>query len=743
LVVVESVMRSVGQGSVGGSSAETDGELDLRALGVALWRKKWLIIIPTILVAAATLVVVDMITPKFRSEAKIAVEGRENVFLRPEAEKSIDRAAADQEAVATQVQIIQSRDIARQVIRELKLSERPEFDSVRNGVSPMAAVLSVIGFSRDRLKMTPEERAMEVYYERLTVSAVERSRVITIEFLSQDAELAAKVVNAIVDAYMKMQQQAKVEQTRSASAYLANEIKQLRKTVQEADAKVDEFRAKSNLYIGNNQTSLNTQQLGELTTQLAAVRAQKADLDARSKAIRDMLKSGKPVESSDIVNSDLLKRLVEQRVLLRAQLAEQSSTLLERHPRIQELNAQINALDAQMRGELERLVTSIENDARIAASRVEQTGDAIQRIKNQISGASPQEVELRALEREAKAQRDLLESYLARYREATARENIDSVPAEARVISRATVSNVPAFPKKLPILIVATLATFFLMSAFVLSSEILRQGVPDRVRSRLVGVDASAPPEPLPSEASVPEPSATRRSLFALFRRKLSPVKDAKPTTRAKPLIEVPAPAAPKADRIETLANALSAMGEPGRRIVMFGAGRNIGTTYTAIAVARALAARGGRVVLADLALDAPNLSVMSVDPQAPGFAELVRGTASFGDIITRDKFSRIHLVSTGHVAGDASAIVASPRLTITLEALARAYDHLVIDGGAITESPVKFFAGIAPRAVLVSKELAAPETQAARERLTEAGFLDVVSIQGGADRSGSEPVAA
>jgi Mrp family chromosome partitioning ATPase/capsule polysaccharide export protein KpsE/RkpR len=567
--------------------------------------------------------------------------------------------------------------------------------------------------------------------------------VITIEFLSQDAELAAKVVNAIVDAYMKMQQQAKVEQTRSASAYLANEIKQLRQTVQQADAKVDEFRAKSNLYIGNNQTSLNTQQLGELTTQLAAVRAQKADLDARSKAIRDMLKSGKPVESSDIVNSDLLKRLVEQRVLLRAQLAEQSSTLLERHPRIQELNAQINALDAQMRGELERLVTSIENDARIAASRVEQTGDAIQRIKNQISGASPQEVELRALEREAKAQRDLLESYLARYREATARENIDSVPAEARVISRATVSNVPAFPKKLPILIVATLATFFLMSAFVLSSEILRQGVPDRVRSRLVGVDASAPPEPLPSEASVPEPSATRRSLFALFRRKLSPVKDAKPTTRAKPLIEVPAPAAPKADRIETLANALSAMGEPGRRIVMFGAGRNIGTTYTAIAVARALAARGGRVVLADLALDAPNLSVMSVDPQAPGFAELVRGTASFGDIITRDKFSRIHLVSTGHVAGDASAIVASPRLTITLEALARAYDHLVIDGGAITESPVKFFAGIAPRAVLVSKELAAPETQAARERLTEAGFLDVVSIQGGADRSGSEPVAA
>ena len=736
-------MQSVGQGSVGVSSAEADTELDLRALGAALWRKKWLVLVPTILVAVATLLIVDRITPKFRSEAKIAIEGRENVFLRPEAEKSIDRAAADQEAIATQVQILQSRDIARQVIRELKLGERPEFDPALNGTSAIGAFLSAFQFGYDRLKTTQEERVMEIYFDRLTVSAVERSRVITIEFLSEDPELAAKVVNAIVDAYMKMQQQAKVDQTRSASAYLANEIKQLRQTVQEADAKVDQFRASANLYIGNNQTSLNTQQLGELTTQLATVRAQKADLEARSRAIRDMLKSGKRVESSDIANSDLLKRLVEQRVLLRAQLAEQSSTLLERHPRIQELNAQINALDAQMRGELERLVNSIENDARIAAIRVDQTNEAVDRIKRQISGASPQDVQLRALEREAKAQRDLLESYLARYREATARENIDSVPAEARVISRATVSNVPAFPKKLPILLVATLAALFLSAAFVISSEIMRQGVPTRARIRPIQDEAMAPAEPVSAEA--PAPSATRRSLFALFKRKSRSAAVAEPR-KDIPVPEIHAPAAPKADRIETLANALTALtarGEPGGSVVVFGVGRNVGTTYAALALARALAAKGGKVVLADLALNAPNLSIMSVDPQAPGFAELTRGTASFGDIITRDKFSRLHLVSTGQVTDDASAIFASPRLTITLEALMRAYDHVVMDGGAISESPVAFFAALAPRAVLVAKDIKAADTQDARAQLTAAGFADVVCIQGGADRSGAEPVAA
>ncbi len=739
-------MQSVQQGGLGVSAAETDSELDLSALGMSLWRKKWLILIPTVLVAVGAFLAVGLITPTYRSEAKIAIEGRENVFLRPEAEKSIERAAADQEAVATQVQVLQSRDIARQVIRELKLTERPEFDPVRKGVSPLSAVLSVIGIGKDQLKTTPEERAMQVYFQRLTVSAVERSRVITIEFLSHDAELAAKIVNAIVDAYMKLLQQAKVEQTRSASAYLASEIKQLRNTVREADAKVDEFRAKANLFVGSNQTSLNTQQLGELTTQLASARAQKADLEARSKAIRDMLKSGKQVESSDITNSDLLKRLIEQRVLLRAQLAEQSSTLLGRHPRIQELSAQISALDVQLRGELERLVASIENDARIAASRIDQTNETIQRLKNQISGSSPQEVELRALEREAKSQRDLLESYLARYREATARENIDSVPAEARVISRATVSNVAVFPKLLPIVAVSALAAFFLMSAFVLSSEVLRQGVPTTRRSRIARAESGSPsPDTLPTEASAGDRRGARRSLLSLFRRSASGgtsdavVEDVVQTHAVEPA----GPVTPQANRIETLANALVSLGEQGRSIVLFGVGRNVGTTHAALELARTLSANGTRVVLADLALNAPNVSVMSADPQAPGFAELARGTASFGDIITRDKFSRIHLVSTGQVAGDANTILASPRLRITLEALARAYDHLVIDGGAIAETSSARFVGIAPRVVLIAADPAAPETQAAREQLLADGFAEVVTIRGGSERSAKESVAA
>ena len=70
----------------------------------------------------------------------------------------------------------------------------------------------------------------------------------------------------------------------------------------------------------------------------------------------------------------------------------------------------------------------------------------------------------------------------------------------------------------------------------------------------------------------------------------------------------------------------------------------------TAITLARELA-KQARVVLVDLALGAPNLSVIAVDPGAPGIADLVRGTASFGEIITRDRYSRVHLVMAGRAA--------------------------------------------------------------------------------------------
>ena len=184
-VVVESVMSVQSGSGVGVGSDGAESDLDLSALGVALWRKKWLILIPTLLVAVVDAGGgeydhADATNPKPRSRSRAA---RTSSCVRRPKRRSIAPPPIRKRS-PLRFRSLQSRDIARQVIRELKLGERPEFDPVLSGVSSLGAFLSAIGLGRDRLKMTPEERVMEVYFDRLTVSAVERSRVITIEFQS-------------------------------------------------------------------------------------------------------------------------------------------------------------------------------------------------------------------------------------------------------------------------------------------------------------------------------------------------------------------------------------------------------------------------------------------------------------------------------------------------------------------------------------------------------------------------------
>jgi uncharacterized protein involved in exopolysaccharide biosynthesis len=328
------------------AGAPESGDLDLHALGRALVRKRGWIIVPTVLVAVLSITTVNLITPRYKSEARILIDGRENVFLRPNGERNDEqRAGLDAEAVTSQVQLLLSRDLARDIIKKNKLAERPEFDPVLRGLSPVKSLLALFGIGRDPFLLTPEERVLDAYFDRFTAYAVDKSRVIVIEFQSRDPELAARVANSIAEGYLVLQQGARQEQAKSASQWLSTEIDNLRKKVADAESRVEDFRSKSSLFVGTNNTTLSNQQMGELNTQLNNARALKSDAESKARLIREMLQSGKPIEASEVLNSELIRRLSEQRVTLRAQLAEQSSTLLDGHPRIKELKAQLADLD--------------------------------------------------------------------------------------------------------------------------------------------------------------------------------------------------------------------------------------------------------------------------------------------------------------------------------------------------------------------------------------------------------------
>ena len=683
--------------------ANLTGEPDFRTLGQALWRKKFRIFAFTAIVAVAAFVVVNSITPRYRSEARVLLEAKENVFLRAEADKQQDRNGVDAETVTSQVQVILSRDLAREVIKQQGLSGVPEFNSAVGG-SIGRMVLSLIGLSRDPSEMTVDERVLDAFYERLSVNAVERSRVITISFSSADADLASRIVNGIANTYLTRQQSAKQQQTRDASQWLAGEINSMSTKVAEADAKIEDYRTRANLYAGTNNSSLPSQQLTEITSQLSAARGQRSDLETRAKQLRQLLRSSTAIEASDIANSETIRRLTEQRVALRAQLAEQSSTLMDQHPRIKELRAQIGELERQMRGEGERLARQLDNDAKLADDRIESLTRSLDQVKKLASRTNEQDVQLRALEREGKAQRDLLESYLAKYREAVARDNINAAPPEARIISRASPAIKPDYPKKVPIILIAAFAAFTLYAGFVATGELLSPSAGYAYSYPSAAYIAAPPLVPVMPQAMVSAPPM-----------RTAPV-EAPPRIHVAPM---------PANSVEQIAARLKRSGEAGKRVVVAGSGRNVGTTYAAISLARALGAQGS-AVLVDLAFNAPNLSVLSTDPNAPGMAELLRGQVSFGDIITRDQYSNVHLVATGNVAGDAIGLAAAPMLASAVDALAQSYDFVIIDVGAVPEIAVERLTRLAARAVLVAPDGASPAARSARERLLAAGFPDV-----------------
>ncbi len=687
------------------AAAFESGDLDLRALGQAVLRNKNWIIVPTLVAAALSIAAVNLVTPRYKSEARILIDGRENVFLRPNGERNEERTALDAEAVTSQVQLLLSRDLAREVIKKNKLAERPEFDPVLRGFLPLKSLLALFGIGRDPFSLTPEERVLDAYFDRFTAYAVDKSRVVVIEFQSIDPDLAARVANSIAESYLVLQQDARQEQAKSASQWLSGEIDNLRKKVADAESRVEDFRSKSSLFVGTNNTTLSNQQMGELNTQLNNARALKSDAESKARLIREMLQSGKPIESSEILNSELIRRLAEQRVTLRAQLAEQSSTLLDGHPRIKELKAQLADLDRQLREEASKISRSLDNDARIAGGRVEGLSASLEQLKKQATSTNGQDVQLRALEREAKAQRDLLESYLAKYREANTRENIDAAPADGRIISRAIVSNIPAYPKKLPIVLIATLATLMLSGGAIVTGELLRMTTP-RAPAAFA---ASTAPEPVPTRG--PAPAAAT----------MAPA-DPAPVFR-EPRLDVPA----EFTEIERLADDLRGAGDAARKITILGTASNESITLTALTLAR-LIVRNAKVVLVDLSASSPTIAAVSVDPVAPGLAELMQGEASFSQVITKDRLSRVHLVSAGRPGSD-PALLQSPRLTLAVDALLRVYDHVLLDAGTGSDLPAELLTRQACAVVVPDPSMTADARTLMCDQLRAVGFTGVTML--------------
>ena len=318
-------------------------------------------------------VAVNLITPRYTGEAPHPA-GEPRQLLHPPGPDRRPSGAAqqfDSEAVQSQVQLIMSRDLAREAIKRIGLVGNSEFDSgagalnalqedrrARRARRPSGRSLARGARARDLLRPAAGLSRRPLAH-RLRSSSPRRI-----------PALAAKGANIIATTYLETQEAAKQDTARSASSWLSTTIEPLRQRVAEAEAKVEDFRSRNGLLVGANNTTITSQQLGDLSTQLSAARSQQAEAQAKAGLIRDAIKQGRTFEIPDVANNELVRRLIEQRVNLRAQIALESRNLLSEHPRIKELNAQLADLEGQLRAAAERTVRTLENEAKIAGHRV-------------------------------------------------------------------------------------------------------------------------------------------------------------------------------------------------------------------------------------------------------------------------------------------------------------------------------------------------------------------------------------
>jgi uncharacterized protein involved in exopolysaccharide biosynthesis len=455
-----------------------DGMVDLREILLALRGRIKTILAITVAVAIGAIVFVLTATPRFAGETQVLLENRDSVFTRTLSERELPGGTIDEQAVLSQVEVVSSREVARETIRRLGLVGNAEFDPLVGPMDPITRVRTMLGIADGSFDGNEEDRIFDSYYRALMVYAVPRSRVLAIEFRSSDPDLSARAANTIAEVYLEHLEEAQAELARAASNWLGTNIEDLRARVSEAEAAVESFRASSRLFLSGESANISSQQLSDLNTRLAEARSAQADSEARAQLLSEMIAEGRAFEIPDVASNDLIGRLIEQRIDLRSQIALEQRTLLPGHPRILELRAQLSDLDEQITASAERTVRILENEARIAASRVQSLEAALDAQMSVVAQANESEVQLRALEREARAEREQLENYLTRYREAIARGSQNATLPDARIVSRAIVPREPVFPRKAPTVILATLGAAFVATGGVVVAALISGGAP-------------------------------------------------------------------------------------------------------------------------------------------------------------------------------------------------------------------------------------------------------------------------
>ena len=680
---------------------QTDNsELSLSAILSVIGLRRKLIISVTLLISSLAVLYIYQLVPRYTATSQLLIGI--NAAKVVDIEEVISGGMKGDTAVIGEMEVIKSRELAHKIIAHLHLDQYEEFNpkpkepgflsqfNPKNWIPDTwkeSLGTQAIDTSTEAEKQEAHlTNLTNAFLGKITVSQVKRSQVINIAVEANDPKLAAKIANEVADQYIVGQLQAKFDATKKATDWLNDQLGDLKQKLENSERAVENYRKSHNLVEISKGTGVTQQQLSEINSQLITARAQRAEAEAKYQQVEAISRSGQDIDSvAEVLNSGLISSLRSQEAEVQRRYSEMLVEYGARHPKMIQMQAELADIKSKIGTEVKKIAAGLRHSLDVARAREGSLASSLNQMESKTAGNSQAEVDLRALEREATANKVLFETFLGRFKETASTQGIEQ--ADARVISFAEVPLDASFPKKNLMITVSVIGALFfaLFLAFVI--EMLNPGV----RS--------------PEQVS---------QLFNLTTLGIIP----KATNIKIPVLQylLEKPQSSLVEALNTLRISLSLLNPDSdvKCVLISSAVPGEGKSTLASLLARHSAAAGKKVVLVDADLRRPTIGRMfDVDKKALGLTDLLMNhSQSVEDVLVNDTATGLKLLTRGHAAFiNPSDLFASQRMKALIEQLKEQFDLVIIDSAPIMAVPdSRILAGLADKTLFVINWDATPK---------------------------------
>jgi succinoglycan biosynthesis transport protein ExoP len=571
----------------------------------------------------------------------------------------------------TEVRILKSDLLALQVIKQLNLDKRPEFGGTGNVPSPNTLPLTTDSLQADSARTTA---LLGMFKSSLRVTLQPNTRVIEIHYASPNKELAATIVNTLVNTYVEQNFKTKFESTMQASDWLSKQLVDLQMKVETSQEKLVKYQKDHSILGLDEKQNIITEKLDELNKELTQAESDRMTKEALYRLTQGgdpdaiaSARSSAPGESGATSTSGLLDSLRAKHADLKIQIAELSTQFGPSYPKVAQLNNQLKETDNQIQVEIRKIGVHVRNDYLAALERENMLKAAMDNQKHEANKLNESAIEYTLLRRDVETNRQLYEGLLEKLKEAGVTAGLRS--NNVKVVDVARVPMAPSEPNLPRNLAFALLlgVTSGIGLAFLL--ENLDNTVRTPEQAQIIAALPALGMIPLGSKRPSSEDNSRKLSVAA--------------SKEAVELVTQSRPQSQMAESYRALRTSLllSSLGAPPKVIMVTSAMPQEGKTTTSINTAIVLAQKGVRVLLVDADLRRPGVHKALGMGSRSGLSNVLTGSADVQQAITRSPLiPSLYVLPAGTSPPNPAELLASANMRDLIETLSSQYDHIVID---------------------------------------------------------------